>query len=82
MQLYEEVCDAEGCNDIGCRNPRADGAPATIMLLPPQFSVLNESRLPELVQSPVPAHQPTQPASFDLVLVLVLVIQLQGTGEA
>ena len=56
VQLYEEVCDAEGCNDIGCRNPRADGAPATIMLLPPQFSVLNESRLPELVQSPTPAR--------------------------
>ena len=54
VQLYEEVCDAEGCNDIGCRNPRADSAPATIMLLPPQFSVLNESRLPELVQSPRP----------------------------
>ena len=58
MQLYEEVCDAEGCNDIGCRNPRADSAPATIMLLPPQFSVLNESRLPELVHSPKPAHKP------------------------
>lgn len=50
-QLYEEVCDAEGCNDIGCSRARDAGAPATIMLLPPQFSVLNESRLPELVSS-------------------------------
>ena len=48
-QLYEEVCDAEGCNDIGCSHARDASAPATIMLLPPQFSVLNESRLPELV---------------------------------
>ena len=51
MQLYEEVCDAEGCNDIGCSHARDASAPATIMLLPPQFSVLNETRLPELVRS-------------------------------
>lgn len=53
-QLYEEVCDAEGCNDIGCSHARDASAPATIMLLPPQFSVLNETRLPELVR-PYPA---------------------------
>jgi len=50
LQLYEEVCDAEGCNDIGCSHARDVSAPATIMLLPPQFSVLNETRLPELVR--------------------------------
>lgn len=55
VQLYEEVCDAEGCNDIGCSRPRDEGAPATIMLLPPQFSVLNESRLPDLVRQSLPA---------------------------
>ncbi len=57
-QLYEEVCDAEGCNDIGCSHTRDASAPATIMLLPPQFSVLNESRLPELVSSCPPSCNP------------------------
>ncbi len=48
-QLYEEVCELEGCSDIGCKNPALD-SPATILLLPPQFSVINETQLPELVR--------------------------------
>ena len=50
-QLYEEVCIAEGCSDLGCAHAPASGSPATILLLPPQFSVLNESRLPHLVRT-------------------------------
>ena len=51
-QLYQEVCIAEGCSDLGCAHAAASGSPATILLLPPQFSVLNESRLPHLVRRP------------------------------
>ncbi len=51
MQLYEEVCDAEGCTERGCSaTTNATSAPPTILLLPPQFSVMNESRLPDLVR--------------------------------
>ncbi|CAL8463815.1 g3349 [Coccomyxa elongata] len=51
LELYEEVCDAEGCTERGCSAvTNATSAPPTILLLPPQFSVLNESRLPELVR--------------------------------
>lgn len=45
------MCDAEGCTERGCGfGVNATSAPPTILLLPPQFSVLNESRLPELVR--------------------------------
>lgn len=44
------MCDAEGCTDLGCGVHNSSSAPPTILLLPPQFSVLNESRLPELVR--------------------------------
>ena len=45
------MCDAEGCTERGCgMGGNATSAPPTILLLPPQFSVLNESRLPDLVR--------------------------------
>ena len=45
-QLYEEICDAAQCTDTGC-----DGsdAPATVLLLPAAYSVINESSIPGLV---------------------------------
>ena len=48
-QLYEEVCIAEGCTDLGCA--KTGSSPATILLLPPQFSIINETRLPHLVRT-------------------------------
>ena len=51
VQLYEEVCDRGGLHGPRLRRTQATAAPATILLLPPQFSVLNESRLPDLVRT-------------------------------
>ena len=58
-QLYEEVCISEGCTDLGCANSGSSGAssPATILLLPPQFSIINETRLPHLVRTLECLHQ-------------------------
>lgn len=47
MQLYEHVCDERECTDIGCQNPEV---PATVLLLPPDFQLLDEAQLPELVK--------------------------------
>lgn len=45
-QLYEQVCDVAQCSDTGCD---ASDAPATVLLLPQAYTLINESRLPELV---------------------------------
>ena len=47
-QLFEQVCDAAQCSDIGC--DASSDAAATVLLLPAAYSVINESRIPELVQ--------------------------------
>lgn len=46
-QLFEQVCDAAQCSDTGCEN--SDSA-ATVLLLPDAYSVINQSRIPDLVQ--------------------------------
>jgi hypothetical protein len=46
-QLFEQVCDAAQCSDTGCEN--SDSA-ATVLLLPDAYSVINASRIPDLVQ--------------------------------
>lgn len=45
-QLYEEICDAAQCTDTGCDH---SDAPATVLLLPAAYSVINESSIPDLV---------------------------------
>lgn len=45
-QLYEEICDAAQCTDTGCDH---SDAPATVLLLPAAYSVINESSVPGLV---------------------------------
>ena len=47
LQLYEHVCDERQCTDIGCSNP---GIPATVLLLPPEYELLDPGQLPALVQ--------------------------------
>lgn len=46
-QLYEHVCDERRCLDIGCEDP---DVPATVLLLPPDFQLLDAEQLPELVK--------------------------------
>ena len=47
VQLYEHVCDERRCTDIGCEDP---DVPATVLLLPPDFQLLDSAQLPELVK--------------------------------
>lgn len=47
LQLYEHVCDERKCTDIGCQDP---DVPATVLLLPPDFQLLPDVQLPELVK--------------------------------
>lgn len=47
VQLYEHVCDERECTDIGCQNPEI---PATVLLMPPDYKLRDEARLPELVK--------------------------------
>ena len=47
LQLYEHVCDERQCTDIGCSDP---DIPATVLLLPPEYELLDPAQLPGLVQ--------------------------------
>ena len=52
MQLFERVCDAAKCSDIGCAGPPTGEPPfaPSLLLLPREFSLLNASTVPELVE--------------------------------
>ena len=47
LQLYEHICDEQECTDIGCSNPEI---PATVLLKPEEYEIVDEARLPELVK--------------------------------
>ena len=47
LQLYEHICDEQECTDIGCSNPEV---PATVLLKPEEYEIVDEARLPELVK--------------------------------
>ena len=49
MQLYEAVCDDNGCSDIGCGHNSSDAPPA-VLLLPEEFEVLDLDDVPHLVE--------------------------------
>ena len=46
-QLFEHICDERECTDIGCSNP---DIPATVLLMPPEYELINASALPDLVR--------------------------------